>query len=58
MKVVYIVCSTISELAWLSLAVVAPKWITPGYYWWTAFALLLMILNSIAFTKRLDNWSK
>jgi len=55
-KIAYIVCSTVFELAFLFLAVVAPMWITPGLYWWTAAAVFLMACTSKGFTDRLNSW--
>lgn len=55
-RVAYIVCSTITEVMLLGLAVAAPVWITPGWYWWTVFAVLLMLCRSLAFTERLNSW--
>jgi len=55
-KVTYIVCTMIEDLFLLSLAVAAPIWITPGYYWWTTLALWLIGANGNAFGKRLNSW--
>jgi len=51
----YIVCSLIFKLAMICLAVASPVWITPGYYWWTAFGLTMYVAQGFAFTKRLDS---
>jgi len=55
-KATYIVCSMIESLFLISLAVAAPIWITPGYYWWTALALFLIGSSGNAFGKRLNSW--
>jgi len=56
LKITYMVLSTITELAYVALAVAAPILITPGYYWWTAFGILMCFGCSHGFTKRLNSW--
>ena len=56
MKAAYIAFITISDIFLLLFAALAPVYITPGYYWWTALALLFIVSNSVAFTKRMDKW--
>lgn len=56
MKSTYLICSLILEIVLLGLAVFAPIYITPGYYWWTAFAIFLMVVNAMGFSDRLDTW--
>lgn len=56
-KVTYIICQTICYLVLLALAVAAPVWITPGYYYWTLFGIFLMIAESYGFENRLDSWN-
>lgn len=55
-RATYIICDLIGSLALLALAVAAPVWITPGIYWWTAFSIVLIFVQSAAFTKRLNSW--
>ena len=55
-RCMYLFCKLVLTLALLSIAVAAPVWITPGYYWWTGFALLLLVTESAAFTKRIEKW--
>jgi hypothetical protein len=55
-RITYLICDLVISLVTLGLAVAAPVWITPGYYWWTAFAILLMFAQGVAFTKRLNGW--
>ena len=55
-KVAYIICTTILELSLLALAVAAPIWLTPGYYWWSAFALLMIGGVTVGFTERMNSW--
>ncbi len=58
LKISYMVLSAICQLSFVALAVAAPIWITPGYYWWTAFGILMMFSASIGFTKRLNSWEQ
>lgn len=55
-RITYIVCDMIFSLALLVFAAVSPIWITPGYYWWTTFAILGLLSQGTAFTKRLNSW--
>lgn len=56
-KIAYIIVMEVSEIFLICMAIAAPVWITPGYYWWTAFGIILMFSASICFTKRLNSWS-
>ena len=55
-RITYLLCDLATFLVLLALAVAAPIWITPGYYWWTGFSIFLMFSQSHAFTNRLDSW--
>lgn len=55
-RITYLIGDLIMCILLLALAVAAPLWITPGYYWWTAFSIFLMLSQSYAFTKRLNSW--
>ncbi len=55
-KIAYIICSLISDLAFLALAVLAPICLTPGYYWWTAGAVCLFFASGVGFTERVNSW--
>ena len=52
----YIICSMIEGLILLALAVAAPIWITPGYYWWSVIAFMLMTASSDACVRRMNSW--
>lgn len=56
LKITYMVCDLIITIVLLALAVAAPIWITPGYYWWTAFAIVCLMSEGEAYSKRLDRW--
>ena len=55
-KIAYIICDLISGLAMLGVALLAPIYLTPGYYWWTAFMIFMLIAQSYGFSKRLNSW--
>lgn len=55
-RITYLLTDLVLSLALLALAVAAPVWITPGYYWWTSLAIFMMFCQSYAFTKRLNSW--
>jgi Trk-type K+ transport system membrane component len=55
-KVTYLVLYTVFQLSFIALAVAAPIWITPDYYWWTAFGIGFSLLNSGGFTARVNSW--
>ena len=56
MKSTYIICYLILDIFLILFAALAPIWITPGWYWWTAFAILMLIGGSYGFSERLDKW--
>jgi len=56
MKITYIICSLIGDAFLLFFAAVSPIWITPGYYWWAAFAIFMLFASAYGFTKRLNSW--
>ena len=41
--IAYIVCRTIFKIYLFLQAILAPIYITPGNYWWTAALLLILI---------------
>jgi len=57
-KVTYILCATLIDLSLLSLAVFSPLYLTPGMYYWTFGGLVLMVIASVRFSKRLNTWSE
>lgn len=56
-KSMYVVFNIIFQLIMLSLAVFSPIYITPGYYWWTGFGIMIMFLAAGSLTRRLDSWN-
>lgn len=58
MRTAYIITSTISQLIMLALAIAAPLYITPGFYYWTAFLITIIICDGHAFSERLNGWDK
>jgi hypothetical protein len=56
MKIAYIFAVLILELVLLALAVFAPIYITPGYYWWTVFAIIVLTSSGASATRQLDSW--
>lgn len=55
-KIAYMVLQVIFEIALLCVAVLAPIYITPGYYYWSAICLFLMIASSHGSTQRMNGW--
>ena len=56
MKTAYIYADLVYSIFLIVFAAVAPVWITHGYYWWTAFAILGLIVQSHAYTQRINKW--
>ena len=56
-KIVYIISSLISESLFLALAVFSPIYITPGYYWWTVFGIIIFFTCGLGFSLRLNSWN-
>lgn len=54
----YLVCALLFDMVMIVLAVAAPIWLTPGSYWWTAFALMCFTAASSALSSRLDKWDE
>ena len=55
-KIAYIIVSFIGDIFYLSAAVATPIWFTPGWYWWTAFFIILAAASSCGLTQRLNSW--
>ena len=55
-RIAYIVTSWLGVFGLLGIAIAAPIYWTPGYYWWTALALVFVFAQSVSFTKRLNSW--
>lgn len=58
LKITYIICSLVSDLALLAGAILTPIYATPGYYWWSALLIIFMIASSVGFTERLNGWKE
>lgn len=56
LKITYMILATIIEIVFLALAVAAPIWITPDYYWWTAFSIFMLFASSYGATERMNSW--
>jgi hypothetical protein len=37
-------------------ALLAPVFITPGYYWWSILLVCLALADGVAYGKRMDKW--
>lgn len=46
-KTTYIICTLIMEIFLITLAALSPIYLTPGYYWWTAFGLAMLVSVSV-----------
>ena len=55
-KIAYMAFSTISELSFALMALLAPIYVTPGYYWWSGIFLILLLAASSGGTKRMNSW--
>lgn len=58
LRCTWIVCSTVSALLFLALAVIAPVWITPDNYTWTVIGLGLFVCESVGLEKRIRDWAE
>ena len=58
MRKLYLTYAFIFELILLAGAVLTPIYLTPGYYWWTAFFLMLFVATSESVGKRIDEWNE
>mgnify|MGYP000016904759 CR=1 FL=1 len=57
-RVTYMILNAVLILSFLFAAIVTPVWITPGYYFWTAFCIFLMMAASYSFSRRFDQWGR
>ena len=55
-KITYIICVTIMELTFFILAMLAPIYVTPGVYWWTAGCIFMVAACGHRFTQRANSW--
>ena len=58
MKITYIVCSLFFDITMLILAIITPVYFTPGWYWWSAFCVILLMSSAKAFGERIDKWER
>lgn len=58
MRKLYLTYVFIFQLILLAGAVLIPIYLTPGYYWWTAFFLMLLVATSANVSKRIDEWNE
>ena len=58
LKITYVICYFIFQLVLLIGAVLIPVYITPGYYWWTAYFIIGSLINAHYFGERMDKWSE
>lgn len=54
MKITYLIALFLEQMILLSGAVLIPIYITPGYYWWSAFALIVYFVTANAANSRLN----
>lgn len=55
-KITIIIAVMLSEMFYLTMALVAPLHITPGWYFWSAFFIALTVFQAFTFGSRLDSW--
>ena len=55
MKITYTLCVFFCVMYFITLALITPVWVTPGYYWWTAFFLIQAFAISNKAGKRFDS---
>jgi len=52
----YVWSLVIGQLVMLAAAVLIPVYVTPGYYWWTAFFVFLVAIDGYALGLRMNLW--
>lgn len=58
MRLTFIVLNFIWNCFLLTGAVLIPVYLTPGYYWWTAIMLAIMVFSTSAMHLRLAEWDQ
>ena len=56
-KITYMILITIMELSLFTTALLAPIYLTPGWYFWSVFSLVLMLLCSYGASERMNSWA-
>lgn len=56
-RVAYIFSILFFQLVVLVLAIITPVYFTVGYYWWSAFCIVLLLSSGHSFTTRVNSWS-
>lgn len=52
----YLIIQLIMGIFLILFAALTPVYVTPGYYYWSAFCVFLLLSNSFAYTKRINQW--
>lgn len=55
-KITYMILITVMELFLFTTALLAPIYLTPGWYFWSVFSIVLMLLCSYGASTRMDSW--
>lgn len=53
MKITYIIMSAVQQIFFLSAMLLAPIYITPGYYFWSVLFFILTIFSGMAMSDRI-----
>lgn len=56
LKQTYMILQTISSIFLIVMSVITPIYFTVGYYYWSAFFVIMLIGNSMATKDRLNSW--
>ena len=56
MKAAYVIMTYLEGFICIIGAIFIPIYITPGYYWWTAFLILLYFALGNSLGDRIDKW--
>lgn len=57
LKIAYIISMSVGQILMLAAAVLIPIYITPGYYWWTAFFIIMVMGDGVMIGKRMNLWT-
>lgn len=55
-RITYMVCHTVFVCLMIVLAMLAPLYITPGYYWWSILLVVFALADGVVYGKRVDKW--
>ena len=57
MRETYLICQAVLMMFNMLAAMLTPIYVTPGWYFWTAFFIIVALLQGSQISNRIDEWN-